>query len=77
MAFYQRATQKIGPFTHVASSARDVRGALEAQLPCIRIARPGHLVDPAGPSPTLTINDVAAVATTIDDLHSSSAAQAI
>ena len=76
LAFYQRAIQKIDPFTHVASSARDVRGALEAKLTCIRIARPGHVVDPAGPSPTLTINDVAAVATTIDDLHSSSAARA-
>lgn len=61
LAFYQRAVCRIGPITHIASSARDVRGALEAHLTCIRIARPGHAVDPAGPSPILTIDDIAAV----------------
>jgi 2-haloacid dehalogenase len=36
---------------HVATSARDVRGALEAGVPVIRLRRPGHALDPDGPRP--------------------------
>jgi len=42
-----------GPsFVHVAASARDVRGALQADVDTIRLIRPGHDIDPAGPRPT-------------------------
>jgi 2-haloacid dehalogenase len=58
-AFYDRARERIGPFVHVAASARDVRGALEAGLTCVRLARPGHTVDPEGPSPAVTVHDAA------------------
>jgi len=37
---------------HVAASARDVRGALEAGVDTIRLIRSGHDIDPAGPQPT-------------------------
>lgn len=49
--FYRNARSLLGPFVHVASSARDVRGALEAGVPCVRLIRPGHILDPAGPVP--------------------------
>lgn len=42
---------------HVAASARDVRGALEAGLAAVRLARPGHAVDPAGPPPPYEVTD--------------------
>jgi 2-haloacid dehalogenase len=35
----------------VPTSARDVRGALEAGIEVIRLRRPGHAVDPSGPQP--------------------------
>lgn len=57
--FYDRARQRTGPFVHVAGSARDVRGALEAGVACVRLARPGHAVDPDGPTPAVTVHDAA------------------
>jgi len=39
-------------FVHVAASARDVRGALEAGVDTIRLIRAGHDIDPTGPRPT-------------------------
>jgi len=36
----------------VATSARDVRGALEAGIPVVRLRRPGHELDPDGPRPS-------------------------
>lgn len=57
--FYTRARRRTGPFVHVAGSARDVRGALEAGVACVRLARPGHAVDPDGPAPTVTVHDAA------------------
>lgn len=36
---------------HVATSGRDVRGALEAGLPVVRLRRPGHRLDPQSPRP--------------------------
>ncbi|WP_299058315.1 hypothetical protein [uncultured Nocardioides sp.] len=42
---------------HVAASARDVRGALEAGLAAVRLARPGHAVDPHGPPPPYEVGD--------------------
>lgn len=48
---YRRALQALGPMVHVATSARDVRGSLEAGIPVVRLRRPGHQLDPAGPEP--------------------------
>ena len=55
---YQRATELLGPFVHVASSARDVRGAVSAGIPCIRLQRPGHALDPTGPAPQWTAQSI-------------------
>lgn len=44
---------------HVAASARDVRGALEAGITTVRLARPGHSLDPDGPRPALEVDDAA------------------
>jgi 2-haloacid dehalogenase len=61
-AIYHRARQLAGDgYVHVAASARDVRGALEAGISTVRIARPGHTVDPAGPAPAAVVQTVAEV----------------
>lgn len=49
---YRRAQATLGRMVHVATSARDVRGSLEAGIPVVRLRRPGHELDPAGPLPT-------------------------
>ena len=56
---YQRAVQALAPMVHVATSARDVRGALEAGIPVVRLVRPGHRLDPAGPEPPVTVEGLA------------------
>jgi 2-haloalkanoic acid dehalogenase type II len=56
---YARARRLLEPMVHVATSARDVRGALEAGCPVIRLRRPGHRLDPAGPRPTFEAGDLA------------------
>ena len=66
--FYRRAWERIGPYVHVAASARDVRGALEAGVPCVRLARPGHTVDPEGPLPARTVRTAAELPAAILDL---------
>ncbi len=43
---------------HVATSARDVRGALEAGIPVVRLRRPGHELDPDGPRPAYEVESV-------------------
>ncbi len=48
---YRAARAELGPFVHVASSARDVRGSLEAGISAVRLVRPGHRLDPDGPAP--------------------------
>ena len=48
---YERAKAACPSLVHIASSARDVRGALESGIPVIRLRRPGHELDPAGPVP--------------------------
>jgi 2-haloacid dehalogenase len=48
---YRAARAELGPFVHVASSARDVRGSLEAGISVVRLVRPGHRLDPDGPAP--------------------------
>jgi 2-haloacid dehalogenase len=56
-AIYRRALRAAPGLVHVAASARDVRGALEAGIPTIRLARPGHRVDPEGPTPDIEVAD--------------------
>lgn len=60
-AIYRRAVETVGSMVHVATSARDVRGALEAGIPVVRLRRPGHALDPDGPRPTYEVR-------TVDDL---------
>ena len=43
----------------MATSARDVRGALEAGIDVVRLRRPGHRIDPDGPAPALEAGDLA------------------
>lgn len=50
-AIYERARDACSALVHIASSARDVRGALESGIAVIRLRRPGHHLDPAGPIP--------------------------
>lgn len=60
-AIYQRALEAAGSMVHVATSARDVRGALEAGIAVVRLRRPRHALDPDGPRPTYeveTVNDL-------------------
>lgn len=58
-AIYLRARDLLGDdLVHVAASARDVRGALEAGIPTVRIVRPGHQLDPHGPAPAVSIHAV-------------------
>lgn len=58
---YRRALREAGRLVHVASSARDVRGALEAGIPVVRLARTGHQVDPEGPQPPRTVDGLAGI----------------
>ena len=49
---YVRARERAGgELVHVATSARDVRGALEAGIDVVRLRRPGHGLDPDGARP--------------------------
>jgi 2-haloacid dehalogenase len=60
---YLRARERAGgELVHVATSARDVRGALEAGIDVIRLRRPGHELDAAGPLPAREAASVADVA---------------
>jgi 2-haloacid dehalogenase len=54
---YLRA-RDAGVDVHVPASARDTRGALEAGLTVVRVRRPGHRVDPAGPRPAQEVDDL-------------------
>jgi 2-haloalkanoic acid dehalogenase type II len=57
---YRRARERAGgQLVHVATSGRDVRGALEAGLTVVRLRRPGHGVDPDGPAPAHEAGDLA------------------
>ncbi|KQS71871.1 haloacid dehalogenase [Modestobacter sp. Leaf380] len=54
---YRRAVEA-GVQVHVPASARDTRGALEAGMRVVRVARPGHVVDPTGPAPDVVVTDL-------------------
>jgi 2-haloacid dehalogenase len=60
---YLRAKERAGgALVHVATSARDVRGALEAGIDVIHLRRPGHALDPAGPMPDRSAGDLTELA---------------
>lgn len=63
---YHRARQRAGDLVHVATSARDVRGALEAGIRTVRLVRPGHRLDPDGPAPAVEITDVRDLPSALD-----------
>jgi 2-haloalkanoic acid dehalogenase type II len=65
---YARARRHLDPMVHVATSARDVRGALEAGCPVIRLRRPGHRLDPAGPQPTFEAGALSELPRLLDQL---------
>jgi 2-haloacid dehalogenase len=60
---YLRARQRSrGRLVHVATSARDVRGALAAGIEVVRLRRPGHRLDPEGETPQVQAADLFEVA---------------
>jgi 2-haloalkanoic acid dehalogenase type II len=64
---YQRARARAGGrLVHVATSARDVRGALEARIDVVRLRRPGHALDADGPTPQHEIDDLAQVSAVLE-----------
>ncbi len=58
---YDAARAELGPFLHVASSARDVRGSLEAGTAVVRLVRPGHRLDADGPAPDHVVSSLSEV----------------
>jgi 2-haloalkanoic acid dehalogenase type II len=59
VGIYLHAERQLGtPLLHVPASARDVRGAMEAGLDVVRVVRPGHELDPDGPTPDIDIGDL-------------------
>ncbi|WP_433273481.1 haloacid dehalogenase [Pseudonocardia xinjiangensis] len=69
-ALYHEAARRAGRgYVHVATSARDVRGALDAGISTIRLRRPGHRVDPDGPVPPFEAADLAETAALLPQLR--------
>jgi 2-haloacid dehalogenase len=67
---YSAAMEQVdGALVHVATSARDVRGALEAGCPTVRLRRPGHRLDPDGPQPEHEVDDVRHLAHVLEELR--------
>jgi 2-haloacid dehalogenase len=64
---YLRA-RDAGARVHVPASARDTRGALEAGLTVVRVRRPGHRLDPAGPQPEHEVDDLGQLPAVLDRL---------
>jgi 2-haloacid dehalogenase len=58
---YQRAAEAAPGLVHVASSARDVAGAVAAGITTVRLVRPGHGLHPASPPPAHEADDMAQV----------------
>lgn len=74
---YLRARQALGAMVHVASSARDVRGALEAGIPVVRLSRRGHRVDPEGPAPSHQADRMEDLATLVAQAAQAQGAQGL
>jgi 2-haloacid dehalogenase len=58
-AIYRRAAARLPGMIHVATSARDVRGATEAGIPFVRLRRPGHALDPGTGTPVHEVGSLA------------------
>ena len=69
---YRRARRAAPGLVHMAASARDVRGALEAGIPTVRLVREGHRVDPDGPVPIVEVTDARDLPAALDRLERSS-----
>ena len=65
---YRRAADRLPGMIHVATSARDVRGASEAGIPFIRLRRPGHVLDPASGSPAHEVHRLGELPAALADL---------
>jgi len=63
---YLDADAAVGPIVHVATSARDVRGAVEAGIAVVRLQRPGHHLDPEGPRPSYEAAGIADLLECVD-----------
>jgi phosphoglycolate phosphatase-like HAD superfamily hydrolase len=64
---YHRAREAAGgDLLHVATSARDVRGAVAAGVPVVRLRRPGHNLDPSGPRPEQEVSGLAELGVVLD-----------
>jgi 2-haloacid dehalogenase len=64
---YRRARERAGgALVHVATSARDVRGALEAGIDVIHLQRPGHRLDPSAPAPEREVPDLSHLLSALD-----------
>jgi 2-haloalkanoic acid dehalogenase type II len=60
---YHRALARAGgALVHVATSSRDLRGAVKAGIDVIALSRPGHTWDQTDPVPVRVAEDVAEVA---------------
>ena len=64
---YRRARERAGGrLLHVATSARDVRGAVEAGIDVVRLVRPGHQPDGARPTPPHEAADLTEIRRLLD-----------
>jgi 2-haloacid dehalogenase len=71
-AIYLRARERAGGvLVHVATSARDVRGAVEAGLRVVRLVRAGHGTDPAGRGPEREVTDLPAAGAAVRRMRDS------
>jgi len=64
---YERARELSGSLVHVATSARDVRGAVESGIEVIRLRRPGHVLDTNGPAPLREVESLAELKTMLGE----------
>ena len=68
---YRRARERAGgALLHVATSARDVGGALAAGIDVVRLRRPGHRLDASGPAPAHEAADLAELRHLLDHRRS-------
>lgn len=65
---YTRAQERLAPMVHVATSARDVRGSLDAGIAMVRLRRPGHELEPDGLRPAYEARGLADVAALVDEV---------
>jgi 2-haloacid dehalogenase len=64
---YRRARERAGgALLHVATSARDVRGAMEAGIDVIHLRRPGHRLDQSAPAPPREVADLSELRQLLD-----------